>query len=433
MDIRKIIPVLLAIILATSCVSYVDLSSTDAYLKRGQYTKAYDSLKNSLEHLVAAQGPLIASYDLGMLARLTGDWKHSNELLSDAERRIQDAYTKSITASLASFIVNDNTKEYGGESYEDIYLNLFKALNYLHLGQYESSLVEIRRMIEKQSVLQDRYEKQADQVRRYASTNHIRQTDLPAQATSFTTSALANYLGVIIAAHLGEQSTLDYSFNQIHHAFETQTKLYPFPIPESVEPLKSEGRDSVHLIAFTGRFPVKEERMDFISISPTNVTRIAYPVLRPVPSAITSIRVRVDGKVITTLEKIESFSLVAEDAFQSKSGLLYAKATMRAISKELGIGIWDAISKDKDGKRSAFAEVLGFAFRVGKELSESADLRSTHYLPAEAWVGTLDLEPGSYTIEVEYLNRIGQVLHTERFMETIDPTTINLLESYSPL
>ena len=106
---------------------------------------------------------------------------------------------------------------------------------------------------------------------------------------------------------------------------------------------------------------------------------------------------------------------------------------MRAISKELGIGIWDAISKDKDGKRSAFAEVLGFAFRVGKELSESADLRSTHYLPAEAWVGTLDLEPGSYTIEVEYLNRIGQVLHTERFMETIDPTTINLLESYSPL
>jgi len=105
---------LLAIILATSCVSYVDLSSTDAYLRRGQYTKAYDSLKNSLEHLVAAQGPLIASYDLGMLARLTGDWKHSNELLSDAERRIQDAYTKSITASLASFVVNDNTKEYGG-------------------------------------------------------------------------------------------------------------------------------------------------------------------------------------------------------------------------------------------------------------------------------------------------------------------------------
>ncbi len=105
MDIRKIIPVLLAIILATSCVSYVDLSSTDAYLKRGQYTKAYDSLQKTIGHLATAQGPLIASYDLGMLARLTGDWKHSNELLSDAERRIQDAYTKSITASLASFSV----------------------------------------------------------------------------------------------------------------------------------------------------------------------------------------------------------------------------------------------------------------------------------------------------------------------------------------
>lgn len=231
MGIRKIIAVLLIVILVTSCVSYVDLSSTDAYLRRGQYTKAYDSLKSSLGQLVSAQGPLIASYDLGMLARLTGDWKRSNELLSDAEQRIQDAYTKSITASIASFIVNDNTKEYAGENYEDIYLNLFKALNYLHLGQYESSLVEIRRMIEKQSVLQERYERQVDQVRRYASSNHIRQVDLPAQATSFTTSALANYLGVIIASHLDEQTTIDYSYNQIRHAFESQTKLYPFPFP----------------------------------------------------------------------------------------------------------------------------------------------------------------------------------------------------------
>ncbi|NLZ77444.1 MAG: hypothetical protein GX911_05705 [Spirochaetales bacterium] len=432
-DIRKIIPVFLIIILACSCTSYVDLSSTDAHLRRGEYTKAYDSLERSLGRLVAAQGPLIASYDLGMLARLAGDWRRSNELLSDAERRIQEAYTKSITASIASFIVNDNTKEYGGESYEDIYLNLFKALNYLHLGQYESSLVEIRRMIEKQSVLQERYEREASQVRRYASTNHIRQADLPAEATSFTTSALANYLGVVIARHLDERSTLDYSFNQIHRAFETQAKLYPFPVPESVERLTGEDRDPVHLIAFSGRFPVKEERMDFIRVSPSTYTRIAYPVLQPVPSAVASVRVRVDREVATTLERMESFSLVAEDAFRSKSGLIYAKASMRAVSKELGLGIWDTISKDKDGKRGAFAEFLSIVFRVGKELSESADLRSTHYLPAEAWVGTLDLEPGSYTIEVEYLDRTGRVLHTERFMKTIDSGTINLLESYSPL
>jgi hypothetical protein len=433
LDIRKIIAVLLITILVTSCVSYVDLSSTDAYLRRGQYIKAYDSLESSLGRLAAAQGPLIASYDLGMLARLTGDWKRSNELLSDAEQRIRDAYTRSITASIASFIVNDNTEEYAGENYEDIYLNLFKALNYLHLGQYESSLVEIRRMIEKQSVLQERYERQVDQVRRYASSNHIRQVDLPAQATSFTTSALANYLGVIIASHLDEQTTIDYSYNQIRHAFESQTKLYPFPLPGTVHTLKSDDPDSVHLIAFTGRFPLKEERMDFIHVSPYNTAKIAYPVLQPIPSAIASVRVLVDGEIITDLERIESFSLVAQDAFQSKSDLLYAKANMRAISKALGIGIWDTITEDKSGKEGVLYDLLGVVFRVGRDLTESADLRSTHYLPANAWVGKINLKEGSYTIEVEYLNRNKQVIHIERFKRTIDPKTINLLESYSPL
>ena len=434
MTIRRIIPLLLIILVFTSCTSFVDLSSTDAFLRKGAYAQAYDSLERSIGKLISAQGPLIANYDLGMLARLKGDWKHSNVLLSDAERRIQEAYTKSITASLASFIVNDNTKEYAGENYEDIYLNLFKALNYLHLGEYESSLVEIRRMIEKQSLLQEVYENEVRQVRRYASTNQIKQGELPTQATSFTTSALANYLGVILAQHLHEPSTLDYSFKQIQHAYESQAKLYPFSLPSSVQTLQKEDQTNlVHLLALSGRFPIKEQRMDFIYVSPYNTAKIAYPVLRTLPSAIAKVRVRVNGKIETTLELIESFSLIGEDAFRSKSELLYAKASMRAISKALGIGIWDAVTTDETGQQSPLGELLGLVFRAGRDLSESADLRSTHYLPANAWVGVVQLNAGSHTIEFEYLNRSNFVLHTERFTRVIDPKDLNLLESYSPL
>ncbi len=427
---RAAVVIILAI-LCTACASYIDLSSTEAYLRRGEYGQAYQSLQQKSGHLINAQGPLIASYDLGLLAHFNGDWSHSNELLSDADRRIQEAYTKSITANIASLLINDNTIEYGGEEYESIYLNLFKALNYLHLNEEESALVELRRLIEKQSLLQDAYEVQSQALTRYARANNIRAEAPLVQATSFTTSALANYLTAVVADALNESSTAEYAIQQITHAFESQPTLYPFPLPKNLVP--SHQTDLVHLIALSGRSPIKQERTEYLGVSYDNYVKIAYPILIARPSAITTVRVRVDGKVATTLERIESLSTVAAKTFEAKSELLYSKATMRAFSKALGIGIWDATTTDEYGQQSLLGEFVSLIFRVSREVSESADLRSTHFLPAQAWVGTIPITKAAHIIEFEYLNRSNSVIHTERFIRTIDPTELTILESYSPL
>jgi len=96
---------------------------------------------------------------MGMLYHYDGDYVKSNEFLTEAEYAIEDLYTKSVGKAVASMLLNDNALDYFGEDYEDIYLNIFKALNYFHMNKSEDAFVEIRRVNNKLNLLEDKYKK----------------------------------------------------------------------------------------------------------------------------------------------------------------------------------------------------------------------------------------------------------------------------------
>jgi hypothetical protein len=126
-------------------------------------------------------------------------------------------------------------------------------------------------------------------------------------------------------------------------------------------------------------------------------------------------------------------SAVAIDTFRSKSQLTKTKAVLRAMSKAVGIAIYDSVIQ-QDDKLTAAEELLGLIFRVAQDVSERADVRSTHFLPSEAWVGSIDLEPGLYDIEFSFLNATGGVLHTMVLPnQAVKQGTLNLSEAYYAL
>ncbi len=409
---------LLCIIVATTvllvgCSSYVDISLSEQLYKRGDYEGAYLSLQQKAPDLLQAQGTIIVNYDLGMLSRLQGNYAQSNAYLSESERRIWESYTQSITANVASFLVNDNTKEYTGEEYEDIYSNIFKALNYIHTGAWESALVELNRSIEKQAYLKQKYEQQASQVEDYAQQQGLTRFDEEGYASSFSTSALAQYLTVIVAQNLKEENTYHYAMDQVRHAFASQPALYRFPLPEAVErekPVYETSKGRLYLLSFTGQAPYKDERWESVYVSYANWAKIVYPVLVERPSAVQAIQVQVEGQT-ERLERIESISTIAIDTFAAKQELVKLKAVTRAMAKAAGIALYDAIAQEDDTVTAA-EEIMGLLFRVFREVSEQADVRSTHFLPSEAWVGSLDLDPGTYTVIYSFLNNAGQTLYT---------------------
>ena len=427
---------LLAIsILFLGCASTIDLRASDHYYNASNFKGAYQSLEQKGPSLLKAQGPIILNYDLGMLARLNGDYVRSNALLSESERLIGEAYTQSISATIASFIVNDNTKPYGGSEYEDIYVNVFKALNYLALAQEESALVELRRSLEKQTQLKARHEQDLKRIATYARENNLSWDGSQTYATSFSTSALANHLAAIVAGHLGDESMAFYSQSQVAHAFASQPALYPFAQPAATMLGQAEGgRARLHLLCFTGRSPTKEERWEYIYLNRSDRVRIAYPVLVGQDSAVDSIQVRIrENGATATIERLESLSTVAIDTFAAQGALALQKSIMRSMARAMGIAVSDSLSSSKNDNLSLLGDLMGLFFKVSGEVAERADVRSTHYLPSEAWVGAIDLDPGTYTVEISFLNRWGQSLGTvTQANRVVAADSLSLVEALLP-
>ena len=155
----------------------------DAALKIVENPKNYKDKERLLYYL-----------DAGMLHHYKGDWERSNELLELAESAIEQLQTKSLSRGAGSMLLNDNTLEYSGEDYEDIYINVFKALNYLNLDERDDAFVEIRRLDDKLGYLEQKHAKMAKELLK-DSKAEIKPKDLKSR---FHASALARYLSMVM-------------------------------------------------------------------------------------------------------------------------------------------------------------------------------------------------------------------------------------------
>ena len=99
--------------------------------------------------------------DMGIALHFAGRYKESNEYLNRAEFAIEENFTKSISKIAVSFLLNDNALDYSGEDYEDIFTNIIKSLNYIHLRNQEDAMVEVRRINLKLNRLRDKYSNMA--------------------------------------------------------------------------------------------------------------------------------------------------------------------------------------------------------------------------------------------------------------------------------
>lgn len=82
----------------------------------------------------------------GLLLHYAGEYEESNELLQEAERIIDDRYTKSVSVALLSLVTSDRALAWLPSPTERLMVNYYGALNYLALGDPEEAAVEARRL-----------------------------------------------------------------------------------------------------------------------------------------------------------------------------------------------------------------------------------------------------------------------------------------------
>ncbi|HOS29526.1 MAG TPA: hypothetical protein PLR39_01880, partial [Treponemataceae bacterium] len=168
-------------------------SPVSNYVAGSEFAEAVYFIEENQQELYTKNDLVLKSLDIGLLSHYNRDFKYSSMQLSEAERFMYEYYTKSISQSISSFLLNDNVIDYAGDPYEDIYTNLFMALNYASQGNIESAFVEIRRFDNKQKELSLTYQGAIQEAKNQVAAGN----DFSGNV-EFHNSALARYISMLL-------------------------------------------------------------------------------------------------------------------------------------------------------------------------------------------------------------------------------------------
>ncbi len=411
----------------------------DAVIKKveSKKSKAYKKKDRVLEYL-----------DLGMLYHYQGDYVKSNQLLEQAEQAIEESYTKSISKAALSMLLNDNALEYSGEDYEDIYTNVFKALNYLHQDKFDEAFVEIRRIDLKLSTLEDKYRKYSDEL----NSSKNKKTDFQAGTNKFSNSALGRYLSMIIYEQEGKLDDAIIDYNKIQEAFKVQPDIYNFNPPDLSDSLNQNAAPTLHVVSLIGSAPVKKEREYHIATSKNQLTivsvdetidpvimfwpdidpnyyfKFALPYIVDNPSVVGRVLVKIDT-LRYELFKIEDIGNVAVQTYKIKEPIIYLKSITRAVLK--GVAAEAAKDEMKDKNPGFAGSVMGLLTDIAVYATENADTRISRFFPNDVLVADIPVPEGEHNISIEYYDYNGDLLYTDdKGTVNIDKSYLNLIESW---
>ncbi len=403
--------------LLSGCHAYV-LDDAQVDLRNsftaGNYDKASELMQSfEAEEVYRSKDAVLKNLEGGMIYHFAGHYDSSNAYFNRAELQIEDAYTKSISRGIGSFLNNDNSLVYDGEPYEDVYLNAFKSLNFMHQQDWEAALVEARRMAYKMERLDIRLKGLVDAFAKSDSTgNEWRSGDVNIQ-----NSAFSHFLSSILFSKTGRPDNARIEYEKFASAIHEQGSIghLPKPDPENLNHIMDPQSYNVLVTAFSGQAPMKvQEDFRFFLDSGDDdsfYVKFSLPKLMMYNSSVHGIRIRTDS-LSAPLYLVEEMDEVSAEIYQAKKPIIYTRGLLRATVKATGSTLISSSVKEKHKNWGFLLEVLGI---IGQETSEKADLRGWQTMPGKAWVNTIKLPQGNHDLKIEYLSANHTVLYSETY------------------
>jgi len=144
----------------SSCASYYTRNiEFNKNFESANYQKANDILKGD-KKAERRKAKLLYYLNLGVTQQLLGNYTESNQNLEKAYLFVED-YRTNAALKTVSFLTNPKMEHYHGEDHEQLFINYYKAINYLYLQNNEAALVEVRRMDLRLQQIKDKYKSDA--------------------------------------------------------------------------------------------------------------------------------------------------------------------------------------------------------------------------------------------------------------------------------
>jgi uncharacterized protein len=376
-------------VMLAACVPYSvrTLDFRQAFLA-GQPVSALQYLE---EHR-SSRSPDRALYELnkGMLLHITGDFTGSNEWLEKAKVRMQQLAAISVSENLTSLTINEATRSYAGEPYEQLSLYAYKALNYLLLGKPDEARVEVL---------------QADvRLREWESAEELR---------AFEASAFVRYVSGLVFEINHEWDDAVIAYGKAYNVYKQTKTGVPVQLQRDLLRLtdfrgrKDEHRkylkefrgtdwesmkslkDKAELVVFVhhGAVSLMQEHMVF-NYSPElqYQVQIAVPYYLPRSDFVPQTGVVLGGAMYQA-ELLQDVDALARKDLESRMAGITLRAVARMVLKK-------KMSKEA-AKEDGFA---GFVVNMAGIFTERADTRSWITLPQSIHLLRLSLPPGEQSV-----------------------------------
>ena len=440
--------------LLTGCSgTFSHYEKVERSLQNGEPAKAVELIE-AAEDDYGADNHLLYLMDQGMVLHLAGRYQESNTILEEADKLIEEQYTIRFRNQFSALLLNETQLPYKGEPFEQVLINVIKALNYALLQNWTESLVEARKIDHRLNVFSDRAqgdEYQEDPFARYLTGilyeiaedwNNAYVAYRKAEAVYEDTQA---WSGVSIPDTL--KTDLIRATAALHLEEDGEHFRMKYPEVDSVSPMGDDANMAqLIVVTYNGRGPKKEDRYIDVPVSLDalklvflakgvggsstratrgrdtllygihgRVARIAVPQLIPQRSqvAYSLIELASETRTLTThSQRIYDIGAVAEKNLDDVYHQLVVRAVARAAMKMAaaeGIGA-GARSKFKGDSRNILVPLVTILVRLFAIGTEEADIRSWRTLPGEIQLARLWIPSGSYNFTINAVDHQGRTI-----------------------
>ena len=425
---------------------------------RAHDPKGADAIVAVAENDYGSKSRVLYGMDRGMTLQLVGDYQQSNAVLEQAEEELDRLYTRKIRTETLAFMTNDTALPYEGDPYEQVLINVLKALNYAVLGQWQEALVEARRIDHRLNVLSDRTKEKNsyrdDGFARYLSgilyesTGDVNNAFIAYRKAYETLEATRAWSRTAVPSQL--RTDLLRTAEALHFTQELAEYRSVFPNARWETSQALQQLAQVVVISYNGRAPRKEDQfldlpisLDALQLVLLNrgfsqsnrqsnrgvdtvlyglnghVVRVALPRLIPQKTAVPVDRVSLvpdnGTRVTLNTELVHNVTALADKALSERMAGITVKAVARAATKfALAEGAMRG-AQQAAGKDAApwVGLLVGLLAKGLAVASEEADKRSWQTLPDEIHLARVWVPPGRYQVDSPLVSETHDPLQPE--------------------
>lgn len=362
-----------------SCATYQNnVSKARDFLEEGKYTEAAEIFSKQVEKEEGDKLAYLLEY--GTALHLAGQYKESNAAFESADKMCDLNDYTSLSRETGAMIVKEGMTQYKAETFEYLMINIYQALNYLLLGDYDNAQVKARKLNEKINKIELGKETKKRQTSFAAylaallwesegdyDNAHI----LYAKAYELDPSVEVYKKALLVSAKLAKRDDL----------FEKYSKQWPGDSKQiDWKALRTQGE--FIFILQQGWIARKQHSRNDRSL----------PELMSVPPKVRAVRTEIAGRQITS-EVVYNLDSIAKATLADEMAKLVARAIARKVSRE---AVRQTSYNNNNNSGLAVAALATIVFDV----MDVADLRQWSTLPASMQVIRVPLNPGAYKIRI---------------------------------